>query len=327
MTNPLIILPPPGTLKPTDAPQTIPAPSEEVFVATFGKLLPQASYIKTQRGKAAYYEFLPTTSPPSDVQKPISRVLFLHGIQTPAFGMQPLISALSSRFPYAHCVIPDWWGHGLSETPNETHNKELFHALVEALMERLGWANAHFVGFSLGARMTVSFAAARPELVTSMALVAPAGLIRKANLTEVQKGYLRGGAATEAEAYQGIIDLLDGGKLVVPSDWKERMERGEMVASALKDWQLKNHKGHWASVVAVFRDGGPLDSDADFVEAAKTGIKHICILGELDDLSTVQDFHSVGLHNVVVIPQGTHGIPRDRVPEVAGYVEDFWNKL
>lgn len=327
MSNALTVLPRPGTARSTDAPKVIRAPSEDAFVATFGNLLPRASYLQTPHGKAAYYELPPSSPAPTDRVKPVSRVLFVHGIQTPAIGLQPLASALSSRFPYAHCVLLDLWGHGLTETPFVAHEPPLFHALLEALMAHLGWRDAHFIGYSFGGSTTATFAAAHPERVASMVLVAPAGLIRSTKFSEVQRSYLHGGEGLEEPARAWIIEWLEGGQLNIPSNWKERVGRGEVVAEAVREWEMREHEGHSASVVSIFRDGGVLDKHAEFAEAAKKGIEYLCILGELDDVCSEQELTQIGMNNVVVIPQVGHAVVRQRVPEVAQFIEDFWNKF
>ncbi|KAJ5118749.1 hypothetical protein N7448_010457 [Penicillium atrosanguineum] len=326
MPNTLIVLPRPGATISGKA-RSIQAPSEAAFVATFGSLLPAASYMQTTHGRAAYYELSPSSSVPADCKKPITRVIFVHGVQTPAIGLQPLASTLSSRFPYAQCVLVDLWGHGLTETPVVPHDATLFHSLLEALLGHLGWDNAHFVGYSFGGSTTASFAAAYPERVASMALVAPAGLLRSAQFDDVEKSYLRGGEGVEDNAQEWIMEWLNGGKLVVPSDWKERVQRGEVVAEAVRNWQMKEHEGHPASVVGIFRDGGALDKHADFAEAAKKDIRNLCVLGELDDICSMQDLNSIGMHNVHVVPQVGHGVVRQEVAEVARLIEEFWNNL
>ena len=327
MPKPFIVLPRPGTANPGDTLQSIPAPSEDAFVATFGNLLPRASYLRTRHGRAAYYELPPSSSPPADRKKPVSHVVFVHGVQTPAIGLQPLASTLSARFPHAHCVLIDLWGHGLTETPIVPFDPPLFHALLEALMDWLGWADAHFVGYSFGGSTTATFAAAKPARVASMVLVAPAGLLRTADFDEDQRLYLRGGEGLEKRAQAWILEWLEGGQLIVPSDWKERVARGELVAEAVKDWQMREHEGHLASMVAVLRDGGALDKHADFAKAAETSIPLLCILGEHDGVCGVQDLEQVGMRNVAVVPQVGHAVVRERVPEVAQLITGFWNKL
>ncbi|KAL7952656.1 Alpha/Beta hydrolase protein [Trichoderma compactum] len=212
---------------------------------------------------------------------------------------QPLASALSAHFPFAKCVLVDLWGHGLTDTPLRAHDAALFHSLLESVMVHLEWDNAHLVGFSFGASATADFAAANPERVASMALVAPAGCIRQGEFEELHRNYLRGGEGIEEQAKEWILQLLEGGDLVVPADWKDRVDKGEVVAEAVRDWQMKNHEGHIASVVAIFGDGGVLDNGDEFRKAAKTGIKTLCILGELDDIVSGKDLLSVGMRKIM----------------------------
>ncbi|KAE8151795.1 Alpha/Beta hydrolase protein [Aspergillus avenaceus] len=326
MSNP-IVLPRPGAASSPNKSQPIQAPSETHFTATFGNILPPATYLQTPNGQVAYYELSPSSPVPADQKSPITRVLFIHGVQTPAIGLQPLASALSSRFPHAQCVLFDLWGHGLTDTPVVVHDTALFHSLIESLMAQLGWKDAHFVGYSFGGSTTATFAAAHPERVASMVLVAPAGLLRSEQFDEAQKSYLEGGEGLEEKAQDWIFEFLEGGKLVVPSDWKERVNRGEVVAEAVRDWEVREHGGHVASVVGIFRDGGVLDRHAEFAEAAKRGVSSLCILGGLDDVCREQDLYEVGMQNVAVVPQVGHGVVRQRVPEVVQLIEKFWNSL
>ncbi|KAJ5112565.1 hypothetical protein N7532_000610 [Penicillium argentinense] len=294
-----LILPRPFEGEAWSGKEPLRAPSEASFVQAFGQRLPSASFMQTSWGAAAYYELPPSTSPPKNTPNPIERIVFVHGVQTPAIGMQPLASALQSRFPYAYCVLVDLWGHGLSDTPVVEFGPMRFHELIDSLIMTLNWDDAHFVGYSFGGSTVASFTALRSTLVKSMALVAPAGLLRQEELTDEQKGYMRG----------------------------ERVARGEIVAEAVRDWQMKNHEGHLPSVVAIFRDGGVFDQHDAFKEAAGKGIPNLCVLGELDALCSVQDLHDVGMQNVAVVPQVGHGVVRQKVSEVAQLIDDFWKSL
>jgi hypothetical protein len=113
----------------------------------------------------------------------------------------------------------------------------------------------------------------------------------------------------------------------VPSDWKEKVKRGEVIAKVVLDWDMENDKEHAASVIGVFRDGGVLIRHADFAKGTATGIENICFLGELNGVCSVKDLHQVGYRTVTVSPLFEHGVVRQRVPKVAELVDDFWNKL
>lgn len=325
LTIPLTVLPRPKTATSGEALRSIKAPPEAKFTETFGSLLPRASFLETTNGRAAYYQLPPSSE--ADPSTPISRVIFVHGVQTPAIGLQPLASALSSRFPRAHLVLLDLWGHGLSDTPFVAHEPTIFHSLIGALMGQLGWVDAHFIGYSFGGSTTASFAAAHPECVSSMVLVAPAGLLGSTQFNELQRSYLQGGEGLEDQARDWIVEFLEGGQLVIPPDWKARVRQGQVVAEAVREWELKEHEGHLASVVGIFRDGGVLDQHAVFAKAATKGIPSFAILGELDDLCSAQDLFDVGMRNVAVVPQVGHGVVRERVPEVTQLISDFWNTL
>lgn len=319
------VLPRPGGA-PSSLKTPIPGPAEAAFTETFGTLLPPVKYLHTANGKAAYYEVLPSyTFPPGNNSHTPDRVLFIHGVQTPALGMLPLARALQISFPKAHFVLIDLWGHGMSDTPVVPHDTSLFHQLLDALLDQLAWSSTHLIGFSFGGALTVGYAASRSLRVQSFTLVAPAGLIRSSNFTSEQQGHLRGD--DEAAARKWVLELLEGGELVVPTDWKERVGRGEIVAEAVREWQMREHPGHVASVVAMFRDGGAMDNDAEFVRAVRTGIPSLVVLGEMDDLCSERELNELGFTNVAVVPQIGHSVVREKVLEVTAFIGDFWEKL
>lgn len=326
MSN-IIVLPRPGA-KTSDGHQPpIQAPPEAAFVETFSQLLPPASYLQTPIGRAAYYS-LPPSSSTQPTDEKISRVVLVHGGQTPALGLLPLANALKPKFPNAHLVLIDLWGHGLSDTPLVAHEPALFHSLLDSLLVHLGWPNAHFVGYSFGGATIAPFAAAYPHRVSSLALVAPAGLVKASSFDERANSYLRGGDdVSEEKVQEWVFKTLEGGPLIVPADWKERVSRGEVVAEAIRDWEIKHHKGHMASVVSMFRDGGVLDRQDAFVEAARTGIRNVSVVGEWDDWCTEKDLKEVGFKDVVVVKKVGHGLVRQRVQEVASVIEGFWKGL
>ncbi|KAK5045543.1 hypothetical protein LTR84_009161 [Exophiala bonariae] len=319
------VLPRPGAL--SESPSSpIPGPTEEAFTETFGKLLPPATYLHTSDGKAVYYDLVPL-SPLSqqDGSSTPERVLFIHGVQTPALGILPLARALQASFPATHFVLVDLWGHGLSDTPVVPHEPSLFHNLLDFLLDRLEWPSAHLVGYSFGGALTVGYVVSRPSRVQSFTLIAPAGIIPSSAFTTEEHAHLRGD--DEAAARKWILNFLQGGELLVPADWKERVERGEVVAEAVKAWQKKAHPGHIASVVAIFRDGGVMDQNAAFERAAGSGIPFLVVLGESDDVCTKEELEELGFRNISVVRNVGHEVVRQKVPEVTLLIEDFWAKL
>ncbi|KAF1932505.1 alpha/beta-hydrolase [Didymella exigua CBS 183.55] len=334
MSAPLV-LPRPGTSSP---PRTaIPGPSESSFTATFGALLPAAEYIQTDLGRAAYYVFPRNTSPqPSSSQTspPTSpaKVLLIHGVQTPALGLLPLTTSLRTRFPDTQFAALDLWGHGLSSTPLSPHTGSLFHAEIDAVLTALDWKTTpvSIVGYSFGAVLAMGCVTAlqATNAIESLVLIAPAGLLRREWFTPAQLTLLSTNcsAELEAQAAQFAIETLEGGPLSVPEGWRERVERGEVVAQAIKAWQMEKHAGHAASVVGVFRDGGLFDNDELFVRARATGIPSLVVLGEKDGLSTEEEIADFGF-DVNVVPGAGHAVVRENAEEVAEYIRRFWQGL
>ncbi|KAF2107051.1 Alpha/Beta hydrolase protein [Lophiotrema nucula] len=317
-------LPRPGAaIEPPKPP--IVGPSEAFFTEAFGPLLPPARFLETGHGKAAYYE-LPPSHQNLELTSSPRRVLLIHGVQTPALGMLPLARALQASFPSAHFVLFDHWGHGLSDTPVLPHEPSLFHTLIDTLLDKLEWTCAHLVGFSFGGALTMGYVASRPSRVQSYTLVAPVGLIPPSVFSDVENSHLRGDT-TEAEAREWVLGWLEGGELVVPQDWRERVGRGEVVRPAVLKWQIQEHPGHMASVLAIIRDGGVSGSDTKFIEAVRTGLPSLAVLGGTDDVCTEKQLNEVGMLNVAVIPQVGHEVVRERASEVAAFISNFWTDL
>jgi pimeloyl-ACP methyl ester carboxylesterase len=325
-----ILLPRPGTE--TSSPvDSIPGPSEDSFTQTFGHHLPPATYLSTSYGKLAYYTFSPNIQPSQPSQPTTttssspSRVLFLHGVQTPALGLSPLAKSLHSSFPDAEMVLVDLWGHGLSSTPIVAHSPSLFHSAIDAVLEALHWSSCHLVGYSFGGSLAISYiasSASRAEGIQSVALVAPAGLWRTEDLDEQKLN-----SPDFSVAKTHVLDLLEGGPLIVPLDWATRIANGEIVAEKVREWQMEHHPGHTASVISIVRDGGVFGQEEIYQQATKTGIPIIAVLGETDDVVFERDLKEVGVKNVVVVKGVGHGVVRQEVAEVAKHIRQFWEGL
>ncbi|KAH8712275.1 Alpha/Beta hydrolase protein [Phaeosphaeriaceae sp. PMI808] len=269
-TNPFIVLPRPGTPFPLSSP--IRAPPQSLFTKTFGTLLPLVQY--------------------NPIQNYTTRILLIHGVQIPALGMLPLVQALQSSFPHAQFVLFDLWGHGLSDTPMLPHEPRLFYDLIDAILDALSWERVHLLGFSFGGAISIGYVISRQTRVKSFALVAPAGVIQSSTFGDVGRMSLgRGG--DEQKAAKWVIEVLEGGKLCVPEDWEDRVAR----------WQMREHKGHFASVIGILRDGG---------------IEY--------DVCNKEQLEKLGFKDVRVVEGAGHGVVRERVLEISTLIEERWGR-
>lgn len=352
----LLVLPRPGQSYAPRPP--IPAPTEAAFTSTFGALLTAAQYLQLDQGRAAYYRFPPasssssspsTTNPASTATSnaytgndPVpKRILLLHGVQTPALGLFPLITALRARYPRTEFATLDLWGHGLSETPFAPYCGELFHGLVDGVLNALGWKTSAkeeeggvgILGFSFGAVVTMGYLSSPlyeewvKEGVSGCVLVAPAGLLKKSWFKEEELALLSTACLAEDEgrAVKFVVSALEGGELVVPENWRDVVAKGGVEAQAVKRWQLDNHRGHEASVVGVFRDGGVIGNQELFLRMRVTGVRTLVVLGSEDGLTDEEEIRGFGF-DVKVVEGVGHGVPRERPEDVAEFIAGFWRE-
>ena len=97
-------------------------------------------------------------------------VLLLHGLADHARVWQCLGEALADRY---WLVAPDMPGHGRSSKPQGGYSSPDMIAVLEALMDHLGWATAHVVSHSWTAKVTCIWATHHPQRLRSMVLVDP----------------------------------------------------------------------------------------------------------------------------------------------------------
>jgi pimeloyl-ACP methyl ester carboxylesterase len=83
----------------------------------------------------------------------------------------------------------------------------------------MGWAKAHIMGYSFGGVKTATFTALHSQLVESVTLIAPAGLIRSSSFTEEElKFLLSGDGVDEGKARDWILNYVSGNPLVIADD-------------------------------------------------------------------------------------------------------------
>ena len=301
---------------------SIPAPSHASFAAAFGHAFPTPYYLTSSIGNTAVYD-LPAPSTET------RRVLMVHGLNTPALGMLSLAKQLQTLQPGTHIVLYDLWGHGLTSTPLQTHSAHLFHSQILQVLSYMAWSTAHLIGFSFGGSTAVSFALHHPWAVQSTVLLAPAGLIQMEALDVRTRELLRDDRGREEEAREAVLDMLEGGKLKVPEEWRERSQKGEVVVEALRQWELSEHRGYRWSVFSMFRDGGAMGCEEEFGRFGKEKGKKLVVLGEKDDLCTREELVEMGFEKegVTVVVGAGHALGRTHTEEVAELIGEFWKRL
>jgi pimeloyl-ACP methyl ester carboxylesterase len=100
-------------------------------------------------------------------------VILLHGFGASLHTYEPWAEALAPDFRVIRLDLP---GSGLSEPdPTGDYTDARTIEILSALMDRLGLERANIVGHSIGGRIAWSFAAAHPDRVSKLVLIAPDG--------------------------------------------------------------------------------------------------------------------------------------------------------
>ncbi|KAI0204548.1 alpha/beta-hydrolase [Astrocystis sublimbata] len=298
----------------------IPAPSYESFVSQFGDAFPKPEFLESDLGKTAVYQLPP---PSGQLTR---RVLMIHGLNTPALGLLPLAKELQSLDPGAHVVLFDLWGHALSSSPKLPHRAHIFESQIYQVLGFMQWTSAHMLGHSFGGSMLTQFAQRNPWAVLSATLLAPAGMLSEDLFSDKLRGLLKDSTDREAEKIAVVLPFLEGGPLVVPSDWQERVKRGEVVAEALREWELKEHKGYAQSVSSMFREGNVYGCEDYFHRFAQLPLKKLAVLGETDVIIDKNTLLRLGMEDVHVVPRHGHAVVRTAPGDVARIVYEMWTQ-
>jgi len=314
---------------------SIPPPSSEAFDTVFGGVLPPAQILTSYWGITTYYLIQPSHPNPSTFDPP-RHVVLVHGLGTPAIGLLPLATTLAASSTPTTVLIYDNWGHGLSSTPLTAHVPSLFHLQIIQLFSHLKWPRAHFFGYSFGSIIATSFAEDYASLVESLVLVAPAGLLKKSNLTAwarfVEWGGW-GGWGWEAISARRIYEFLGPGP--VEEGWEKNFREKGLNAiprEAVQVWEREKHSGHVASLISSYRYGGLYDSHRTYQSIAKGDFATLVLLGENDKFFEAEyikeELRALAWRGKVEVVNGVgHGVIAEKAKEVEEFVLAFWDSL
>ena len=159
----------------TQDPDSVPYPPDA---------LPGARDVDTPYGNIRVYEW-----GPEDGRK----VLFVHGISTPCIAFARMAQLMVERG--CRVMLFDLFGRGYSDAPDPSLYRQdiglwTSQILLVLSSSKLAWTGADrfsMVGYSMGGGISATFTSYFPELVESLILIAPGGLLRPSRISRSSK--------------------------------------------------------------------------------------------------------------------------------------------
>lgn len=228
-------------------------------------------------------------------------VLFIHGFGGNAAGWAFIQDALAASYDTLALDLP---GHGASSKQIADGSLSGQARVLAGFIAALELGQVDVIAHSMGGGIALALAAAHPELVGNMVLIAPMGLGR-----EINAAYLAGFAAAEKQRDIGKIlaELFADPGLVSRQmiDEIQRYKRVDGVAAAL------------AAINAAIAPGGTQADDLTQALAAHTG-KIAVIWGQADQI--IPPAHAPA--NATIIPDAGHMPQAEAAPKVVEIVRD-----
>ena len=261
----------------------------------------------------------------------------------------------------------DLWGRGYSDAPYDVpfdtrlFTTQILFALTSSPLSWTGRASRCFsvIGFSLGGGIAMAFAALFPQMLRSLVLLAPSGILRRVP-ADYMGDIIRAPASSAYDLRVAVGKLL-GVQQDSSRDDSEQVaheaqgppegpEPSTVDVQAVIQWQYDCCAGFVDSFVRTIRHGPLMGQQVDWIRVGQVltghepngglpqgplplaGRKILMIFGAADSIvpctEVVEDFESlcpgVGKHLEVRLVPGGHGFPVPGADSVVEHIAQFW---
>ncbi|KAH6606638.1 c6 and c2h2 transcription factor [Trichoderma cornu-damae] len=317
---------------------------------------PGARDVDTPYGSIRVYEFGPENG---------EKVLLVHGISTPCITLSRIAHGLADRRCRVMIFVNNSWlkdlfGRGFSDGVGDLpHDERLYttQILLVLASSPLAWTGNdafRLIGYSLGGGIAVHFATAFPHLVSSLVLLAPAGLINPEDFGAVSLFIFKSGFVPERIlAYltrarlQQPIAAARKPKEVSPTAAAAEVAIAEATSATRESggaipleqhvltyvrWMVLHHAGFIPSFMSSIRHAPLTDQhDSWRLLARRRAGTTMILLAENDELIDLNDYERDALplvggkDNVVwkVLP-GTHDFVMTHSDYILKELEQLW---
>ncbi|KAK8930431.1 hypothetical protein H634G_07451 [Metarhizium anisopliae BRIP 53293] len=304
---------------------------------------PGARDVETPYGTIRVYEFGPEDG---------DKVLLVHGISTSCITLGRIAHALVERG--CRVMLFDLFGRGFTDGVGDIpHDTRLYttQILLVLASSRLSWTGTsgfRLIGYSLGGGIVIPFANAFPHMVSSLVLLAPAGLIEAASFGAVSRFIFSSGFIPER-----ILAVLTGQRLQRPiaSSRAARSKAAGVLAVAEAEnlagektpleervldyvrWMVHNHEGFVPAFMSCIRYAPLTEQHEEWKGLAKRerGTTAV-IFAETDELISADDYARDGLplvggegHVFWRVVPGSHDFVMTHVAAIMKELDEFWD--
>ena len=221
--------------------------------------LPGARDIDSPYGNTRVYEW-----GPEDGRK----VLFVHGISTPCIAFADMAKLLVEKG--CRVMLFDLFGRGYSDAPDtKLYRQDIglwtSQILLVLSSSKLAWTGTNrftMVGYSMGGGISAAFTSYFPELVESLILIAPGGLLRPSRISRSSK-LLYGNLLPDFAVKYFVGKRLRGSSAALPGI-KSTQSSGTTPAQAAES-EVPGHPANSKDSTAAMFPGHPQMSVANAV--------------------------------------------------------------
>ncbi|KAI1437615.1 alpha/beta-hydrolase [Xylaria sp. CBS 124048] len=229
--------------------------------------LPGGRDVETPYGSIRVYEWGPEDG---------ERVLFVHGITTPAVALGEMARAMAARG--YRVMMFDLFGRGYSDAPSDlTYDTRLYvsQILLVLASSPISWTKFRLIGYSFGGGVCVAFTRYFPHLVRSVCLTAPGGLIRRHHIGFWSWLYHNSGLLPESLVKYLVrrrirpdpepVRVTAGSEKPINGDRDPNggpqfncasvSKASKVTVSEVVTWQVDNHEGFVMAFLSSIRNG------------------------------------------------------------------------